>query len=78
MNTPLFTTQPARPVQNPRNGRWSASFKVFATRGEDTYLFSECESAPLFETEMDAWDAGERAIEVLDATGEFPNMCEPF
>lgn len=74
--TATFTTQLARPVQ--RGGKWAAAFKNFVTRGEETYLSSECESAPLFDTEMDAWDAGERAIKELDATGKFPNLCAPF
>lgn len=76
MTAATFTTQAARPVQ--KGDKWSAAFKTFVTRDGATYLSASCESAPLFDCEMDAWDAAERAITVLEDTGAFPNMCELF
>ena len=76
-NGATFSTKTAQPEQG-SNGKWSAAFENFVTRGEDTYMSSSCTSAPLFDTAADAEEAGKRALTVLEATGKFPNMCEKF
>lgn len=37
---------------------------------------SSCSSAPVWATEDEAYDGARRALEVLEATDKFPNMCE--
>jgi len=77
MQQAQFTTKQAAPILE-YNGKWSAAFETWVTRGDDTYLSSECSSAPLFDTAADADEAGKRAVAKLEATGRFPNMCEKF
>jgi hypothetical protein len=77
MSQATFSTKLATPEQG-RNGRWSAAFENFVTRGGETYMSSSCTSAPLFDTVSAAEEAGKRALLILEATGKFPNMCEKF
>ena len=72
-----FSTKQAAPELE-RNGKWSAAFENWVTRGDDTYMSSSCTSAALFDTAADAEEAGKRAVAILKATGKFPNMCEKF
>ncbi len=76
-NAATFSTKTAQPEQG-HNGKWSAAFENYVTRGEDTYMSSSCTSAALFDTAADAEEAGKRALATLEATGKFPNMCEKF
>jgi hypothetical protein len=41
-------------------------------------MVSSVESAPVFDTEEDAYAGADRALKVLEETGKFPNMCEAF
>jgi len=77
MSQATFSTKQAQPELG-RNGKWSAAFENFVTRDGETYMSSSCTSAPLFDTAPDAEEAGKRALATLDATGKFPNMCEPW
>lgn len=70
-----FSTKLAQPELG-SNGKWSASFENWVTRGDETYMSSSCTSAPLFDTAPDAEEAGKRALAKLEATGKYPNMCE--
>lgn len=60
------------------NGKYSVSFTTFKGTPGDEYVAGECESAPVFDTEDDAFAGGSRALDVLEKTGRFPNMCEKF
>jgi hypothetical protein len=66
---------------NKVNGKFGIKFQTFRITnlgtGEQHVAF-ECESPALFDTEFDAFIAGGRALDVLERTGKFPNMCVPF
>ena len=42
------------------------------------YVCSKIESASVFATEDEAYAGGSRALDALEQTGKFPNMCEVF
>jgi hypothetical protein len=59
--------------------KWSAAFQIWATPEEgDDYMVSSLTSGALFATPEEAYEAGGRAMDVLQATDKFPNMCEVF
>jgi hypothetical protein len=68
----------AEPTRNTRTGKWAAAFETWAGEPGDEYLAYSATSAPLFETEDAAYEAGARALDVLQATGKWPNLCEVF
>ena len=59
-------------------GKWSAHFEVWAGIPGDEYIVTKITSGALFPTEDDAYAAADRALDVLQATDKFPNMCELF
>lgn len=61
-----------------RNGKYSVSFKTFKGQPGAEYLMNEVESAPVFDTEDEAYEGGRRALDKLEADGRYPNMCEKF
>jgi len=66
------------PEQCQRTGKWSSRFETWNSyKGED-YKMNEITSAPVFETEQQAYDGAYRALDVLEKTDKFPNMCEVF
>ena len=60
------------------NGLWSVTLETWAGPVGDEYLSSRVTSAGLFETEDSALAAGNRALDHLEQTGLFPDMCRPF
>ncbi len=60
------------------NGKWSVSFNTFAGKAGAEYLANSCESGTVFATEDDAWAGANRAMDHLEKTGRWPNMCEVF
>lgn len=42
------------------------------------YVYSKIESAAVFTTEDEAYAGGNRALDILEQTGVYPNMCELF
>ena len=61
------------------HGKWAAHFEIWATPLEgDDYMISSVTSGALFDTKDAAYEAGGRALDVLQETGKFPNMCEVF
>lgn len=64
-------------VQLP-NGKWAVTFVVWRGTGEDRYVAAKLRSGPVFDTSVDAYAGGTRALQALKDTGSFPNMCEPF
>lgn len=67
-----------KPEFNKHNGKWAASFEMWAGLPGAEYMPSSVTSAAHFATEDDALAAGDRALDVLQATDKFPNMCEVF
>lgn len=65
-------------VQQTASGRWSVSFDTLAGAPGNQHKMSSCESAAVFDNEDAAYAGGTRALDVLLATGEFPNLCELF
>ena len=68
----------AAPVQKAHTGKWCASFEIWRGIPGDEYMVASATSAALFDTEQEAYEAGDRALDVLQATDKFPNMCEKF
>lgn len=60
------------------NSKWSAAFETWRGVPGDEYMVTSCTSGALFATEDDAYAAADRALDTLQATGKYPNMCEPF
>jgi hypothetical protein len=61
------------------NNKWNiifTSYKVLADG--DEYVCGVIESAYVFDTEDEAYAAGNRALKMLADTGRFPDMCQPF
>ena len=71
-------TEQGIPVQSPRNGKWSATFVTYNGTPGSEYVANECTSAPVFDTEDEAREGASRALDVLEKTGMYPNMCEVF
>lgn len=65
-------------VKQAASGKFSVMFQAFMGLPGDEYDAGDIESAPVFTTEDDAYDAGRRALTVFESTGRFPNMCEVF
>lgn len=59
-------------------GKWSAAFQTWAGIPGDEYMVASCTSGALFDNEEAAYAAADRALDVLQATGKYPNMCEMF
>lgn len=60
------------------NGLWAVYFETFAGPAGQERMISRVNSAALFDTEDEALAAGQRALDYLEQTGLFPNMCERF
>ena len=64
--------------QSNLNDKWTITLETYSVGRGHEYLSSKTVSAPVFNTEEDAYEGGERALEILERTGMFPNMCEEF
>ena len=71
-------TQLGQATQSNFNGKWSIAFVSYRGNLGQEYVCSETETAFVFATEDEAYAAGQRALDILEATGMFPNMCEAF
>lgn len=58
------------------NKKWSVSFTTYCGTPGSEYVANTCTSAAVFTTEDLAYNAGERALNILEDTGKWPNMCE--
>ena len=58
------------------SGKWSVKFSLFGGEVGSESELGSCESSDVFSTEDDAFEGGNRALDHLEATGRFPNMCE--
>lgn len=68
----------ANPQFSLHAGKWCAQFETWRGNPGDEYMATSCTSGALFDTEDAAYEAGGRALDVLQATDKFPNMCEVF
>jgi hypothetical protein len=71
-------TEQTVPIQSPVNGKWAAVFVTYKGTPGAEYVANECTSAHVFESAEDAEEGGIRALDILEATGRWPNMCEKF
>ncbi len=71
-------TQVSQATFSPFNAKWSVSLDVYRGVPSDEYLVSTVESASVFDSEDLALAGGGRALDVLAATGKYPNMCKAF
>ena len=68
----------AAPVFSKVVGAWSTVFETWRGIPGSEYRVSSITTGALFETEDAAYAAGDRALDMLQNTGKFPNMCEAF
>lgn len=71
-------TEQRAPEQSTHNGRWAAVFVTYRGVPDDEYIAFQCTSAFVFDTEDAAYAGGNRALDTLEKTGSYPNMCELF
>lgn len=65
-------------LQNSKN-KWNMIFTSYKVRADgDEYKVGVIESAYVFDTEDEAYAGGQRALELLEKTGRFPNMSQKF
>jgi hypothetical protein len=64
------------PVQSKYNGKWACVFQTFLSHNGEEHLSGELETAAVWFDAVAARAAGERALEVLEQTGKYPNLCE--
>jgi hypothetical protein len=60
------------------HGKWAATFQTWVGVPGEEHLVNEITSGALFDSEDEAYEASTRALDVLEATGMFPNLCEKF
>ena len=71
-------TELGQVAQSKFNSKWSITLVSYKGIPGQEYVCSEVESAPVFATEDEAYAGGSRALDVLETTGVYPNMCEAF
>lgn len=62
---------------NPYNNKWYVCFDVYRNRKEKVVTSELC-SAQVFDSKEEALAGGARAIDCLEKTGKWPDMCAPF
>lgn len=65
-------------VQQASNQKWSVTFDTFRGDPGSESRMGSIESAAVFDTEDEAYEGGKRALDMLEQTGYYPNMCEKF
>ena len=60
------------------NHKWCIGFITRKGPIGSEYIAGEVMSACLFDTDDEAYAAGNRALDHLEKTGQFPNLCEKF
>ena len=72
----MTRTVQTTPVQSKFNGKWGCTFRMIASHAGVEYTAGELETAALWFDPVAAQVAGRRALEVLETTGKWPNLCE--
>jgi hypothetical protein len=66
-------------IQSKYNSKWAITLESYnSDKHGREYVSFRIESAPVFTTEDEAYEGGKRALETLETTGMYPNMCEAF
>lgn len=60
------------------NGKCRVKFAFTIVGPTNKQVIATIESSPVFESMVDAYIGGGRALEIFNETGKFPNMCEYF
>lgn len=68
----------AAPQFSMHQNKWCAHFETWAGEPGSEYMANSITSGAFFATEDEAYEAANRALDVLQATDKFPNMCEPW
>lgn len=68
----------ANGVELKANGRYSVKFVTYMGKPGDEYVANEVESGAVFLTEDEACAGQQRALDLLETTDRFPNMCTAF
>lgn len=76
--SPPSRTCLGEPVRLYPKGLWSIQFQRWRGAPGEEVIVSKITSGALFLTAEDAAAAGDRAMDALQSTGMFPNMCEVF
>lgn len=71
-------THQVAPAQCASTRKWCAEFEVWEGDVGREERVARLTSQPFFDTEDDAYEAGFRALDTLELTGKFPDMCKPF
>lgn len=73
-------TRQVAPTFSKFTGKWSAEFQTWRSHidQDGEYIVTSCSSGALFETAEAALQAGDRALDALQETGKYPNMCEAW
>ena len=66
------------PLFSKVTGKWSACFETWRGIPGDEYLVTRASSGSFFDSEDHALAAAHRALDTLQETGKYPNMCEVF
>lgn len=58
------------------NGKWRSCFSTFMGTPGQEILANTTSSPPIWDTEDEAYERAGFALQTLESTGLFPNMCE--
>ena len=58
--------------------KWCVNMKTWRGEPGNEHMVYSVTSGALFDTEAEAAAAGDRAMDTLQSTGKYPNMCEQF
>lgn len=72
----MTRTVQAQPRQSRHNGQWACTFQMFRSHCGEEYLAGELETSAVWFDAAAALRAGQRAMEILEQTGRWPNLCE--
>ncbi len=66
--------------QQGANGKWSSCFEHWRhfDNSAERYMAGEVITAAVWPTAEAALEAGHRALQTLEETDRYPNMCEPW
>lgn len=65
-------------VKQHQNGKWYVEFEMYCGPVGAEYVAARTTSAPVFDTEDEAYEGASRAMDIYEQTQMFPNMCERF
>lgn len=71
-------TQAGEVQQYVPTGKWTVKFETYNGKPGSEYLANSITSGAVFDTEDEAYEGQQRALDVLEKTDMFPNLCEKF